>query len=144
MHSFPHNYKVSAQASSEGDVVLSADSLTDIVSQPPVEFDGPGDRWSPESLLMAAIADCFTLSFREIAAASKMPFTDLSVNVEGELSMVERKMLFTDVQIAANLTVPSDVDASKAERLLTMAEQACLVTNSLNVECHLTSKVSQA
>ncbi len=144
MHSFPHNYKVSAQASSEGDVVLSADSLTDIVSQPPVEFDGPGDRWSPESLLMAAIADCFTLSFRAIAAASKMPFTDLSVNVEGELSMVERKMLFTDVQIAANLTVPSDVDASKAERLLTMAEQACLVTNSLNVECHLTSKVSQA
>ena len=93
---------------------------------------------------MAAIADCFTLSFRAIAAASKMPFTDLSVNVEGELSMVERKMLFTDVQIAANLTVPSDVDASKAERLLTMAEQACLVTNSLNVECHLTSKVSQA
>ena len=144
MHSFPHNYKVSAQASSEGDVVLSADSLTDIVSQPPVEFDGPGDRWSPESLLMAAIADCFTLSFRAIAAASKMPFTDLSVNVEGELSMVDRKMLFTDVQIAANLTVPSDVDASKAERLLTMAEQACLVTNSLNVECHLTSKVSQA
>ena len=143
MHSFPHNYKVSAQASSEGDVVLSADSLTDIVSQPPVEFDGPGDRWSPESLLMAAIADCFTLSFRAIAAASKMPFTDLSVNVEGELSMVERKMLFTDVQIAANLTVPSDVDASKAERLLTMAEQACLVTNSLNVECHLTASVTQ-
>lgn len=144
MHSFPHNYKVSAQASNQGDVILSADGLTDISSQPPTEFDGPGDRWSPESLLMAAIADCFTLSFRAIAAASKIPFTDLSVEVDGELSMVERKMLFTDVQIAATLVVPSDVDTSRAERLLTMAEQACLVTNSLNVECHLTAKVTQA
>ena len=143
MHSFPHNYKVSAQASSEGDVVLSSGGVPNINSQPPIEFDGPGDRWSPESLLMAAIADCFTLSFRAIAAASKVPFTDLAVAVEGELNMVERKMLFTDVQIVANLTIPSDADASRAERLLAMAEQSCLVTNSLNVECHLTTKVSQ-
>jgi len=144
MHSFPHNYKVSAQASSEGDVVLSADSLPNITSQPPVEFDGPGDRWSPESLLMAAIADCFTLSFRAIAAASKVSFTDLNVDVDGELSMVERKMLFTNVQIKANLVVPADVDTGRAERLLTMAEQACLVTNSLNVDCHLEASVTQA
>ena len=143
MHSFPHNYKVAAHASSEGDVVLSADALPNINSQPPIEFDGPGDRWSPESLLMAAIADCFTLSFRAIAAASKIPFTELSVDVDGQLNMVERKMLFTEVQISANLVVPEEVDPSRAERLLTMAEQACLVTNSLNVECHLSANVSQ-
>jgi len=118
--------------------------LPNINSLPPTEFDGPGDRWSPESLLMAAIADCFTLSFRAIAAASKIPFTELSVEVDGQLNMVERKMLFTEVQISANLVVPEEVDPSRAERLLTMAEQACLVTNSLNVECHLSANVSQA
>ena len=112
------------------------------MSQPPVEFDGPGDRWSPESLLMAAIADCFTLSFRAIAAASKVEFNELSVEVDGELSMVERKMVFTDVQIKANLTVPQGVEANKVERLLNMAEQACLVTNSLRVECHLSTNIS--
>ncbi len=144
MHSFPHNYQVSAQASSEGDVVLSANGLVDIASQPPAEFDGPGDRWSPESLLMAAIADCFTLSFRAIAAASKIPFNDLSVTVDGELSMVERKMLFTNVKIDADLKIPSDVDAGRAERLLNMAEQACLVTNSLSVECHLNATVTHS
>ena len=144
MHSFPHTYKVSAHASSEGDVVLSADALPNISSQPPLEFDGPGDRWSPESLLMAAIADCFTLSFRAIAAASKISFNELSVDVDGELNMVERKMLFTDVKISASLVVPDGVDPARAERLLTMAEQSCLVTNSLNVECHLSANVRQA
>ena len=144
MHSFPHNYKVSAHAVSEGDVVLSADGLTDINSQPPAEFNGPGDRWSPESLLMAAIADCFTLSFRAIAAASKIPFTELSVNVDGELNMVERKMVFTTVQISANLVVPEGIEPARAERLLNMAEQSCLVTNSLSVECDLSTNVSQA
>lgn len=143
MHSFPHKYKVAAHSRREGDVVLSANSAPNITSQPPIEFDGPGDRWSPESLLMASIADCFILSFRAVAAASKFPFNELSVEVDGELDMVQRKMIFTDVQIAASLLVPKDVDVERAKRLLTMAEQSCLVTNSLKVECHLTAKVSQ-
>ena len=142
MHAFPHNYQISAKATRDGDVVLSGAGLPNLVSQPPVEFDGPGDRWSPESLLMAAIADCFTLSFRAIAEASKVEFNELSVEVDGELSMVERKMVFTDVQIKANLTVPQGVEANKVERLLNMAEQACLVTNSLRVECHLSTNIS--
>ena len=144
MHSFPHTYKVSANALSEGDVTLSGDNLPDILSQPPVEFDGPGDRWSPESLLMAAIADCFTLSFRAIAAASKIPFSSLSVDVSGDLNIVEKKMVFTEVTISANLVIPQDVDAGRAERLLNMAEQSCLVTNSLSVDPHLNAQVTQA
>ena len=35
-----------------------------IESAPPKEFDGPGDQWSPEQLLTAAVADCFVLNFR--------------------------------------------------------------------------------
>lgn len=144
MHAFPHNYHVSASTTTEGDVVLSGTDLPAIASQPPAEFGGPGDRWSPESLLMAAIADCFSLSFRAIAQASKIPFNHLDVDVQGVLNKVERKMLFTDVQIKASLQVPEGVDADRAERLLVMAEQTCLVTNSLNVECHLESSVSIA
>jgi hypothetical protein len=33
----------------------------------PREFDGRGNQWSPESLLAAALADCFVLSFRAVA-----------------------------------------------------------------------------
>ena len=46
-------------------------------SSAPVEFDGPGDRWSPETLLIAAIADCFILTFRAIACATRMDWQGL-------------------------------------------------------------------
>ncbi|NND00112.1 MAG: OsmC family protein, partial [Gammaproteobacteria bacterium] len=87
MHAFPHRYKVTGRAGVDGDVILSSPELPDIASQPPREFDGPGDRWSPESLLTAAVADCFILGFRAITAASRMPFTQLDVEVEGVLDM---------------------------------------------------------
>ena len=141
MKDFPHTYKVHARAETQGDVNLSADAVPSILSQPPVEFGGPGDRWSPESLLMAAVADCFALSFRAIANASKFSFNHLSVEVNGDLNQVDKKMLFTEIRIAAELGVSSDADKTRAERLLQMAEQACLVTNSLSAECHLSTSI---
>jgi hypothetical protein len=38
----------------------------------PAEFGGPGDQWSPESLLAGAIASCFALTFRFVARAQKV------------------------------------------------------------------------
>lgn len=142
MHAFPHHYQVSAYASAEGDVSLKADKLADIPSQAPAEFGGPGDRWSPETLLTAAVADCFALGFRAIAAASKVAFTELNVDVEGVLDREGRAMKFTEMHISAELVVPEGVDADKAERLLHKAEESCLITNSLNLECQLKTSVS--
>jgi organic hydroperoxide reductase OsmC/OhrA len=69
MHPFPHIYKVSAIPVTAGEVTLESTGLESIISQPPAEFGGPGDQWSPETLLAAAVADCFFLSFRAIANA---------------------------------------------------------------------------
>ncbi len=71
MHPFPHRYIVNAAMRPDGDVPLSTEGVRIIESAPPKEFDGPGNQWSPEALLTAAVADCFVLSFRAIAAASK-------------------------------------------------------------------------
>ena len=142
MHAFPHNYAVSAHASSAGDVVLQASGLPSIDSQPPAEFGGPGDRWSPESLLIAAVADCFVLSFRAIAGASKLSFDQLNVNADGCLDMVERKMMFTGVKIHASVVVSDANTVDKVERLLHKAEQMCLITNSLNCNVSLSTDVN--
>ena len=64
MHPFPHNYGVSAHATPVSDVAIEGATLPSIQSAPPAEFGGPGDRWSPETLLVAAVADCFILTFR--------------------------------------------------------------------------------
>ena len=87
--------------------------------------------------MVAAVADCFILSFRAIAASSKFAFSDLSVTVDGTLDRVEREMLFTEFKINARLTVAAEVDVSRAQRLLEKAEQTCLITNSLKSKVHL-------
>ena len=56
MHPFPHRYVVSAEASPRGDIALSGGGLTPLATDAPAEFDGPGNLWSPETLLVGAVA----------------------------------------------------------------------------------------
>ena len=142
MHPFPHRYVVNASVRPGGDVPLSADGMRVIESAPPKEFDGPGNQWSPEGLLTAAVADCFVLSFRAIAAASKFSWVSLEARTEGTLDRIDGKMRFTRFDTHAKLHVSAGADAERAKKLLEKAEANCLVANSLNSERHLTAEVS--
>lgn len=144
MQDFPHNYHVTAAASAAGDVDLTAPGVEAIASAPPAEFGGPGDKWSPESLLVAAVADCFVLSFRAIARASRLDWESLQCSVNGVLDKVERQTRFTAFEVEAELVVPEGTDPAKAERLLHKAEQVCLITNSLIAESELAARVTVA
>ncbi len=141
MQDLPHLYTVSAGAEVTGYVVLSSSGVSDLPSAPPAEFGGPGDQWSPESLLVAAVADCFILSFRAIARASKLDWNSLQCSVEGTLDRIERVTQFTAFDVTATLEVPTGTDEAKAQRLLEKAEQVCLITNSLKAESHLKASI---
>ena len=121
--------------------MLDSPGTASIESAPPVEFGGPGGLWSPETLLVAAVADCFVLSFRAIARASKLEWQTLSCDVEGVLEQVERQTRFTRFNQRVRLEIPVGVNTDKARRLLEKAEHACLITNSLSAEVHLEAEV---
>ena len=141
MEPLPHHYPVQARSKPAGSVTLSAPGLPALSSSPPREFDGPGNEWSPESLLCAAVADCFTLTFRAIAQASKLAWDTLDVSVEGTVDRAEGGMRFTALGIRARLAVPAGTPAERAQRLLEKAEKGCLVTRSLAVAPSLTAEV---
>jgi organic hydroperoxide reductase OsmC/OhrA len=141
MQDLPHQYLVSADAKSSGNVTLASNGVADLASAPPAEFGGPGDQWSPESLLVAAVADCFILSFRAIARASRLEWDSLGCSVDGTLDRVDRVTQFTGFNVSATLHVPTGTDEEKARRLLEKAEHACLITNSLKAESHLETTV---
>lgn len=142
MQQLPHHYRVTASADATGDVRVDSEGVETIASAPPPEFGGPGGRWSPESLLVAAVADCFVLSFRAIARASKLEWTRLECAAEGVLDRVDRQMRFTSFVVRATLEVPADTPADKARRLMEKAEETCLVTNSLTAETRLEATVN--
>ncbi len=141
MHDLPHHYRVSAKGAPEGDVHVLANAVEAIMTAPPAEFGGPGDRWSPETLLVAAVANCFILSFRAIARASRLPWDSVECHAEGKLERIDRTMRFTEFTVNATLHVPSDTDEQKAHRILEKAEETCLVTNSLSASRQLNATV---
>jgi len=141
MQPFPHHYTVTALGSAEGEVQLESERLPVLASAPPSEFGGPGDRWSPESLCVGAVADCFVLTFRAIARASKLPWMSLRCNAEGTLDRIERVTQFTSFLLRATLQVPPGTDEARARQLLERAEQTCLISQSLKGTSHLEAKV---
>jgi organic hydroperoxide reductase OsmC/OhrA len=141
MHSFPHRYYVDAAAGPGGTVTVSSPGLDDIESTPPPEFDGPEGYWSPETLLVSAVSDCFILTFRGIAKANQLDWTKIKVETEGILDRVDRVTSFTEFHVKATLQILADSDEEKAHRLLEKAKQGCLITNSFKAATMLTTEV---
>ena len=131
MQPYPHTYSVTAQGAATGLVPLESPGLPPLSTAPPAEFDGPGDVWSPETLLVAAIAGCYILTFRAIARAAKFDWDDLKCEVEGLLNRVEGVTRFTGYTNRATLTVKPGADHAKGKEIMERAERLCLVNNSL-------------
>ncbi len=110
------------------------------VGRPP-EFGGPGDVWSPEGLLVAAVADCFVLTFRGIARTAKLDWLTLDCKAEGKLDKLDGMTQFTEFKVTAELTVPAGANEKKAATILQKAEKYCLITNSMKAESHLDASV---
>jgi peroxiredoxin-like protein len=144
MQAYPHHYLVDASTEPSGSVILSGRGLPPLHTAPPAEFGGPGDQWSPETLLVGAAADCFLLTFRAVATASKFAWTALRCNAEGELDRADGVTRFTRLVLRAVLTLPAGSDPEKGRRLLEKAENACLVTASLALVPEMTCEIETA
>ena len=141
MDSFPHKYKVKAEGTSLGSLTVSSENLPPLTIAPPLQFGGPGDAWSPEDLLMASVANCFILSFRAIAKASKLEWDVIECNSDGELAKADNQVKFTGVVNRVRLLIPENESIEKAEKLLNKAESVCIISNSLSckvrIECEI-------
>lgn len=144
MQPFPHIYSVEAVGSADGNVDIDSPGLPQLQSAPPPQFDGPGDQWSPESLLAAAEASCFILTFRAIARASRLEWTRLECKVEATLERAEGVTMFTHIVTRARLTVPEHVSTATCERALNKAEDNCLIANSLRCKRELRMEIIQS
>lgn len=131
MQAYPHTYRVSATAQQTGPVTVSAPDLPRLETGPPPQFDGPGGVWSPETLLCAAIGDCFILTFRSVSHAATFAWLKLECHVEGILERIDGVARYTRFAISATLTVPAGSDTAKSCALLERTERACLISNSL-------------
>ncbi|TAN07637.1 MAG: OsmC family peroxiredoxin [Rhodanobacteraceae bacterium] len=131
MQEYPHHYRASATGRIQGAVRIASPQLPSLETAPPPEYGGDPGYWSPETLLVAAVADCFVLSFRAVARGSGLAWDELACDVEGTLERVDRVTRFTGFDLSARLRIADPDSRDKAMRCLEKAEQVCLITNSL-------------
>lgn len=141
MQSFPHHYQAEAIGGAAGIVRIESSASPTIDAQAPPEFGGPEGYWSPETLLLAAIANCFVLTFRALSQRGDINWTRLRCTVDGTLDKTSEGLRFTQYKVAATLEVAPGTDKAKALSLLERSEQQCLVSNSLNGQIVLDARV---
>lgn len=138
MQPFPHYYSAASSLDAgSGPVTLTSSGLPALVTSTPPEFDGPPGLWSPETLLVAAVVDCFVLTFRGVARANGLAWTRLEVEGTGRLERPERASQFTRFDLQVRLTLPEEAADDLATRVLRRAEDTCLITQSMKASTHL-------
>jgi len=141
MQALPHVYTARAAGDATGVVRVQTGDLAPLATDAPPQFGGPTGRWSPEALLLAAVADCYVLSFRAVARASHLLWRSLEVEVAGVLDRVDGVTRFTRFKVMPRLMLEEGGSEALARGLLEKAKRYCLVSNSLLAACELAPRL---
>jgi uncharacterized OsmC-like protein len=144
MASFPHEYTVSSAGGPDGVLPVESKGLPALKTNAPPEFGGPEGYWSPETMLTGAVASCLILTFRALARARKLEWSNLEVDCNGEVDKTRDGLKFTKFNIKAVLTISGEADEDKARETLENAKKHCLVTASLSSETQMSAEVNKA
>jgi peroxiredoxin-like protein len=126
-----------------GYAAVCAEGLPNLASAPPAEFDGPGDAWSPEQLLLAAVASCFMFTLRAVAQASRVDLVSLELAVSGTVDRCDGRMRFTEIVLRPRVQVPAATECERALRVLEKAERGCIVSASLAIPVRLEPEIAR-
>jgi peroxiredoxin-like protein len=144
MKPLPHHYDVTLAGGPSGYAAVSARGMPELRAAPPIDFGGPGDAWSPEHLLLAAVQTCFLFTLRSVALVSKVEFAALEVDATGTVDRQDGGTRFTEIVLRPRLTVPPGTDHERALKILEKAEKACLVSASLTTPIRLEVEIKVA
>lgn len=129
-----HTYRVSSWWTAGQTGLTKSDSApTAVHFTAPPQFGGIEGRWTPEDLLLSAVASCFTTTFHAVAGYSKFEYLDLEVEVEGVVAKTATGYCFTKVIVRPRLTVGDDHAQTRGLDLLKKAQSLCLVSRALCV-----------
>ena len=142
MKPFPHRYAARVAGANEGYATLSSPGVPELTTAPPLDFDGPGDAWSPEQLLLAAVASCYVMTFRAIARASRLEFVSMSVEIEGFVDKVNGVTRFSEIILHPRIGLPAGIDWTRVQRVLEKSERSCLVSASLDTPIRVEAEIA--
>jgi osmotically inducible protein OsmC len=131
----------------EGNGTISTGSGA--ISNTPVTWasrvEAPGGKTSPEELLAAAEAECYTMVLSNMLAKQNTPSARLSVTATCTVERVPTGLKITTMRLDVTGEVDG-VDEESFRRLAQEAEAACPVSNALrgNVEISVEASLKES
>lgn len=144
MKPLPHEYDVELAGQSQGYATISSAGLPDLTVAPPREYDGPGDAWSPEHLLLAAVSACFLFTFRAVAKASHVDFVEVDAKTYGTVDRSAGTTRFTDFVVRVAVTTTAGADVAAVQRAIDKTAAHCLVSSSLTAPVRVEATIRGA
>jgi len=130
-----YSYRVSAWWTSGRTGLAKCESSPNTIHfSEAAELGGLQGRWTPEQLLLCALAGCFTTTFHEVARAAKFEYTDLEVEVEGTVHRNRSTGCnFDEILLRPRLTVQSDEQREAGLGLLRRTKAVCMISRAITV-----------
>ncbi|POX36614.1 peroxiredoxin [Streptomyces sp. Ru73] len=96
-------------------------------------FLGDKDRWNPEQLLLASLAQCHMLTYLAVCTLSGITVTRYEDAASGTMTEDGKGGgAFTEVVLRPRVEIAAGGDAERARRLHTKAHEQCFIANSVN------------
>lgn len=98
-------------------------------------FRGDADRWNPEELVIAALAQCHMLSYLHVAAVNGIVVVDYRDEATGTLRQQGDGGQLIEATLRPVVTLAAhhdEADARRAETLHHRASELCFIANSVN------------
>ncbi|THJ66994.1 OsmC family peroxiredoxin [Arthrobacter echini] len=96
-------------------------------------FHGSRDRWNPEQLLLAALAQCHMLSYLHVAVRAGVVVTGYRDTATGTLRLhADGSGEFTGVVLHPQVELEDPAQSSLADRLHAEANSLCFIARSVN------------
>lgn len=129
-----HTYRVSAWWTSGRTGLAKCESAPNAIHfSEAADLGGLDGRWTPEQLLLCALAACFTTTFEAVARSAKFAYTDLEVEVEGTAQKNKLGCTFNEIFLRPTLTVQSEDGLEEGMDLLRRAKSMCLISRAISV-----------
>jgi organic hydroperoxide reductase OsmC/OhrA len=129
-----HAYRVCAWWTSGPTGLAKCDSAMNAIHfSESDEYCGLAGRWTPEQLLLSALAACFTTTFATVARKARFSYTDLEVEVLGNAAPDSLECSLSEILIRPRLTVLSDRQVDQGLALLQQTESLCLLSQAVSL-----------
>jgi peroxiredoxin-like protein len=145
--SITKDYRYRARVDWEGDRLTSVTSTGKPeleVATPPEFKGGVAGIWSPEDLLVASAASCFTVTLVAVLERRDLPLRDLSVTGTGHVTARnDGRFGFVAIELTA-IVRTDELSVDAVRHAAKYAERTCMVSMALDVPVHVDVVVQPA